>query len=42
MTPEEKSNEVKEIVWEMSSITTKILIIGIILVFAIYYYLGHI
>ncbi|VVB67027.1 Uncharacterised protein [uncultured archaeon] len=34
MIPEE-SNEVREIVWEMSRMTNKILILGIILILAI-------
>ena len=35
MTPEEESSDVREIVWEMSRATNKILIIGIILILAI-------
>ena len=41
MTPEEKSNEVREIVWEMSSMTNKILVVAVILVLTIYYYFSH-
>ena len=35
MTPEEESSDVREMVWEMSRTTNKILIIGIILILAI-------
>ncbi len=35
MTPEEESSDVREMVWEMSRTTNKILIIGIVLVLAI-------
>lgn len=35
MTPEEQSSEVREMVWEMSRTTSKILIFGIIVVLAI-------
>ena len=35
MTPEEESSDVREMVWEMSRMTNKILIIGIILILAI-------
>jgi hypothetical protein len=35
MTPEEESSDVREMVWEMSRMTNKILIFGIILVLAI-------
>ena len=34
MTPEEESSDVREMVWEMSRATNKILIIGIILILA--------
>jgi hypothetical protein len=35
MTPEEQSSEVREMVWEMSRTTSKILIFGIIVILAI-------
>jgi hypothetical protein len=35
MTPEEQSGEVREMVWEMSRTTSKILIFGIIIILAI-------
>ena len=35
MTPEEESREVREMVWEMSQMTNRILIFGIILILAI-------
>ena len=35
MTPEEESSDVREMVWEMSRTTNKILILGIILILAI-------
>lgn len=35
MTPEEESSDLREMVWEMSRMTNKILILGIILVLAI-------
>jgi hypothetical protein len=35
MTPEEEGSEVREMVWEMSRMTNKILIFGIILILAI-------
>jgi len=35
MTPEEEGDEVREMVWEMSRVTNKILILAIILVLAI-------
>jgi hypothetical protein len=35
VTPEEESSDVKEMVWEMSRMTNKILISGIVLVLAI-------
>ena len=35
MTPEEESSDVREMVWEMSRMTNKILILGIILILAI-------
>jgi len=35
VTPEEESSDVREMVWEMSRTTNKILIIGIVLVLAI-------
>jgi len=35
MTPEEQSREVREMVWEMSRTTSKILIFGIIIILAI-------
>jgi uncharacterized membrane protein YdbT with pleckstrin-like domain len=35
MTPEEEGTEVREMVWEMSRVTNKILILAIILVIAI-------
>jgi hypothetical protein len=35
MTPEEESSDVREMVWEMSRMTNKILILGIILIFVI-------
>ncbi|MDD2835177.1 MAG: hypothetical protein PHY05_03415 [Methanothrix sp.] len=33
--PEEESSDVREMVWEMSRMTNRILIFGIILIFAI-------
>ncbi len=41
MMPEEKSSEVREIVWEMSRMTNKILILAVILVLVIYYYFRY-
>ena len=35
MTPEEDGSDVREMVWEMSRTTNKILILGIILIFVI-------
>jgi hypothetical protein len=35
MTPEEEGSDVREMVWEMSRMTNKILIFGIILILAI-------
>jgi hypothetical protein len=35
VTPEEEGSEVREMVWEMSRMTNKILIFGIILILAI-------
>ena len=35
MTPEEEGSDVREMVWEMSRTTNKILILGIILILAI-------
>ena len=35
MTPEEESSEVREIIWDMSRTTNKILIFGIIVILAI-------
>ncbi len=35
MTPEEEASDVREMVWEMSRMTNKILILGIILILAI-------
>ena len=35
MTPEEERSDVREMVWEMSRMTNKILILGIILILAI-------
>ena len=35
MTPEEEGSDVREMVWEMSRTTNKILIFGIILILAI-------
>jgi len=35
MTPEEESSEVREMIWEMSRTTNKILIFGIIVILAI-------
>jgi hypothetical protein len=35
MTPEEEGSDVREMVWEMSCMTNKILILGIILILAI-------
>ena len=35
MTPEEEGSDVREMVWEMSRMTNKILILGIILILAI-------
>lgn len=35
MTPEEEGSDVRETVWEMSRMTNKILILGIILILAI-------
>jgi hypothetical protein len=35
VTPEEESSDVREMVWEMSRMTNKILIIGIVLILAI-------
>jgi len=35
MTPEEESNDVREMVWEMSRTTNKILIFGLVLILAI-------
>ncbi|MGA9098353.1 MAG: hypothetical protein WB392_05415 [Methanotrichaceae archaeon] len=42
MTPEEKSNEVREMVLEMSRMSNKILIPAIILILVIYYYFRHV
>jgi len=35
VTPEEESSDVREMVWEMSRMTNKILIVGIVLILAI-------
>jgi len=35
MIPDEDRNEIREIIWEMSRMTNRILILGIILVLAI-------
>jgi hypothetical protein len=35
MTPEEQSSEVRDMVWEMSRMTSYILLFGIIIIFAI-------
>lgn len=35
MTPEEEGSDVREMVWEMSQMTNKILIFGIVLILAI-------
>jgi hypothetical protein len=35
MTPEEEGSDIREMVWEMSRMTNKILILGIILILAI-------
>jgi len=35
MTPDEDGNEIREMIWEMSRVTNKILILGILLILAI-------
>jgi hypothetical protein len=35
MTPDENGNEIREMIWEMSRVTNKILILGILLILAI-------
>ena len=41
MTPEEESSEVREMVWEMSRMTNRILIFGLVLILAILAVLMH-
>jgi hypothetical protein len=35
MTPDEEGSEVRELIWDMSRMTNKILLVGIILILAI-------
>lgn len=41
MTPEEESSDVREMVWEMSRMTNRILILGLVLILAILAVLMH-
>ncbi|OPY51139.1 MAG: hypothetical protein A4E49_02424 [Methanosaeta sp. PtaU1.Bin112] len=41
MTPEEESSDIREMVWEMSRMTNKILIFGLVLILAILAVLMH-
>lgn len=42
MTPEEESNDIRELVSEMSRMSNKILILAVILILVIYYYFSHV